>query len=140
MFDIGFTELVIIGVVSLLVIGPERLPSAIRTGSLWLNRLKRGFTDIKREVEQELHNDAVLQELRKTGEDLKSDANSIGREMKSIAEPFTQPVLDQPELNPAVPTASASIDTGATNAITNDAADSTGDESDEQRPREPGNA
>ncbi|MBT4521937.1 MAG: twin-arginine translocase subunit TatB, partial [Halieaceae bacterium] len=61
MFDIGFQELLIIGVVSLLVIGPERLPAAIRTGVGWLNRIKRSFNDIKREVQQELHNDSVLE-------------------------------------------------------------------------------
>ena len=61
MFDIGFSELLIIGVVALLVIGPERLPDAIRTGSAWLNRFKRGYNDIKREVQQELHNDSVMQ-------------------------------------------------------------------------------
>ena len=41
MFDIGFAELLLIAVVGLLVIGPERLPSAIRTTSLWLGRLRR---------------------------------------------------------------------------------------------------
>ena len=86
MFDIGFAELVIIAVVALLVIGPERLPSAIRTASLWLNRIKRGFTDIKREVEQELHNDAVMQELRRTGEELKSETDSIGNKIKGATE------------------------------------------------------
>ena len=93
MFDIGFTELILIAVVGLLVIGPERLPSAIRTGSLWLNRIKRGFTDIKREVEQELHNDAVLQELRKTGEDLQTEANNMGSEMRELTGSLNQPVL-----------------------------------------------
>ena len=93
MFDIGFTELVIIAVVSLLVIGPERLPSAVRTASLWLNRIKRGFSDIKREVEQELHNDAVLQELRKTGEELQSEAHSIGDEIREVTEPLNNPPL-----------------------------------------------
>lgn len=93
MFDIGFTELVIIAVVSLLVIGPERLPSAVRTASLWLNRIKRGFSDIKREVEQELHNDAVLQELRKTGEELQTEANSIGNEIREVTEPLNKPAL-----------------------------------------------
>ncbi|MEH6582195.1 MAG: Sec-independent protein translocase protein TatB [Halioglobus sp.] len=96
MFDIGFAELIIIAVVSLLVIGPERLPGAIRTGSLWLNRIKRGFTDIKREVEQELHNDAVLQELKKTGQELQSEANSISSEINDIATPLHQSVLDDP--------------------------------------------
>lgn len=92
MFDIGFAELLIIGVVGLLVIGPERLPGAIRTGSLWLNRIKRGFSDIKREVEQELHNDAVLQELRKTGEDLKSSASSMGAEIRQATDPLNESV------------------------------------------------
>jgi sec-independent protein translocase protein TatB len=93
MFDIGFAELILIAVVGLLVIGPERLPSAIRTGSLWLNRIKRGFSDIKREVEQELHNDAVLQELRKTGKDLQTEANDIGSELREATESLNQPVM-----------------------------------------------
>jgi sec-independent protein translocase protein TatB len=97
MFDIGFAELIIIAVVGLLVIGPERLPAAIRTGSLWLNRIKRGFSDIKREVEQELHNDAVLQELRKTGQDLKEEANSIGGEIKAATESLNEPLLGDRE-------------------------------------------
>ena len=89
MFDIGFSELIIIAVVSLLVIGPERLPGAIRTGSAWLNKFKRGFNDIKREVQQELHNDAVMQDLRKTGEDLKAQANSIHQDIKQTGESIT---------------------------------------------------
>ncbi len=90
MFDIGFAELVIISVVALLVIGPERLPGAIRTGSLWLSKFKRGFNDIKREVQQELHNDGVMQELRKTGEDLKEQANSIQQDVKKVTESVVQ--------------------------------------------------
>ncbi len=84
MFDIGFAELILISVVALLVIGPERLPGAIRTGSLWLSKLKRGFNDIKREVQQELHNDGVMQELRKTGDD------SIQQDLKDAAESAIQ--------------------------------------------------
>ena len=90
MFDIGFAELILISVVALLVIGPERLPGAIRTGSLWLSKFKRGFNDIKREVQQELHNDGVMQELRKTGEDLKEQANSIHQDVKKAAESVVQ--------------------------------------------------
>lgn len=78
----GFAELILIGIVGLLVIGPERLPGTIRTGAMWLNRLKRSFNDIKREVEQELHNDAVMQDLRKTGEQLKLQTDSVGKEIK----------------------------------------------------------
>jgi len=81
MFDIGFAELLVVGVVALLVIGPERLPETVRTASVWLNRLRRGFNDIKREVQQELHNDQVMQELRKAGEQLQQDVKGIEEEL-----------------------------------------------------------
>jgi sec-independent protein translocase protein TatB len=103
MFDIGFAELVIIAVVGLLVIGPERLPGAIRTGSAWLNQLRRGFNDIKREVQQELHNDAVMQELRKTGEELKSGAEDLKQDIQKST-------LDLPESVPE--TAQSPAETG----------------------------
>ena len=93
MFDIGFAELIIIGVVGLLVIGPERLPGAVRTASLWISRLRRGFNDIKREVQQEIHNDAVMQELRRTGEQLKEQTDKVGQEVRSAG----QSLIDLPE-------------------------------------------
>lgn len=94
MFDIGFAELVIIAVVSLLVIGPERLPEAIRTGSAWLNRLRRGFNDIKQEVQQELHNDEVMRELRKTREQLQQQTDRIGQDIHKTVTALEQPALD----------------------------------------------
>ncbi len=101
MFDIGFTELVLVGVVGLLVIGPERLPGAIRTASLWLNRLKRGFNDIKREVQQELHNDEVMQQLRETGQQLKAQADQLGKGLDSTGKGLGKPLPEEP---PAVET------------------------------------
>lgn len=91
MFDIGFAELIIIAVVGLLVIGPERLPGTIRTASLWLNRLRRGFNDIKQEVQQELHNDSVMQELRKTSDQFKAQADSLKQEVQEAGESLQPP-------------------------------------------------
>jgi sec-independent protein translocase protein TatB len=101
MFDIGFTELVLVAVVGLLVIGPERLPGTIRTASVWLNRLKRGFNDIKREVQQELHNDEVMQGLRTTGQQIKSQADNFTKELNDTAASLAQPPADG---DPAGPT------------------------------------
>ena len=50
MFDIGFAELLLVSVVGLLVLGPERLPGAIRTISLWLGKLRRSFNSVRAEV------------------------------------------------------------------------------------------
>ena len=106
MFDIGFAELILIGVVALLVIGPERLPEAIRTASMWLNRIRRGFNEIKQEVQQELHNDAVLRDLRQTGEQLKHDATTIGRDLQDSTAALQTPTQDStkspdPQQSPA---------------------------------------
>ena len=75
MFDIGFPELMVIGVVTLLVIGPEQLPSTMRTIALWIGRLRRSFSDIRRDIEQgigadeirqQLHNEAILNEIERS--------------------------------------------------------------------------
>src|SRR5688572_10506536 len=64
MFDIGFFELVLISVVSLLVLGPEKLPGAIRTVSLWIGRLRRSFNNIKQDIEREIGADEIRRQLR----------------------------------------------------------------------------
>ena len=59
MFDIGFTELLLVGLVAPMVLGPERLPGAVRTTGLWVGRLKRSFSNIKAEVEREIGADEI---------------------------------------------------------------------------------
>ncbi|MFV0476722.1 MAG: Sec-independent protein translocase protein TatB [Parahaliea sp.] len=95
MFDIGFFELVLIATISLLVIGPERLPSAIRTGSLYLRRIKRSFSDIRQEIEQELHNDAIMQDLKKTRDELGENAKTLQNETSGIHSDIEQ-ALNKP--------------------------------------------
>ena len=114
MFDIGFAELVIIGIVALLVIGPERLPGAVRTASLWINRIRRGFNEIKAEVQQELHNDSVMQELKKTGEQLKDDTQAIARDVKDSAASLAEPVKEMTEAVGNVTAADATAAESAT--------------------------
>jgi len=62
MFDIGFWELTVIGVVALLVIGPERLPRVARTAGLWLGRARRFVSSVKADIDREL----AAEELKKT--------------------------------------------------------------------------
>ncbi len=88
MFDIGFAELIIIGVVALLVIGPERLPEAIRTGTAWLNRFRRGFNEIKQEVQQELHNDEIMRGLKESRDQLRDEADALRKGLSSPLSPF----------------------------------------------------
>jgi len=60
MFDIGFWEMILIGVIALLVVGPARLPRVARMAGLWLGRARRTLTSVKAEIDRELK----AQELR----------------------------------------------------------------------------
>lgn len=67
MFNIAPTELLIICVVALIVIGPDKLPSAIKTGTLWLNRFRRSFYRIKSDIERELNTDEIRRQIHNEG-------------------------------------------------------------------------
>ena len=96
MFDIGFSELLLVGIVALVVLGPDRLPGAVRTAGLWIGRIKRSFSAIKAEVEREigadeirreLHNEQIL-ELEREMKAMKESLNaSISTETPTPAEP-----------------------------------------------------
>ncbi len=79
MFDIGFSELLLIALVTLLVMGPERLPQTVRSISLWIGRLKQMLASARRDLEQEvgmddirqqLHNEQVMRELNESKDHL----------------------------------------------------------------------
>lgn len=78
---IGELELMLIAVVTLLVIGPERLPETLRTLGLWIGRLSRSFSSVKAEIEkeigmdevrQQLHNEAVMAEMQRIESEVKA--------------------------------------------------------------------
>jgi sec-independent protein translocase protein TatB len=84
MFDVSFAELLLIAIVGLLVIGPERLPEALRTLGLWIGRMRRSFTNVKAEIEKEigmdevrrqLHNEAVMEEMKRIEQDVRRSIN-----------------------------------------------------------------
>ncbi len=71
MFDIGFTELMVIGIVALLVIGPERLPKVARTAGHLFGRFQRYVSTVKSDISQEIQ----FEELRKAGQGFKESVN-----------------------------------------------------------------
>lgn len=62
MFDIGFSEIIFILIIGLLVIGPERLPKVARTTGLWFGKLRGFVASVKSDIDREL----ATEELRKT--------------------------------------------------------------------------
>ena len=63
MFDVGFSELLIIAVVALLVLGPERLPHAARFAGLWVRRARAHWASVRAELERELETERLRADL-----------------------------------------------------------------------------
>ena len=100
MFDIGFPELMLVAIVGLLVIGPERLPEALRTLGLWLGRMRRSFTTVKAEVEKEIGMDEVRRQLH--NEAVMDEMKRIEREVQDTVEPQSaKPPDAEPPTKPA---------------------------------------
>ncbi|WP_028629821.1 Sec-independent protein translocase protein TatB [Metapseudomonas resinovorans] len=112
MFGISFGELLLIGLIALLVLGPERLPGAARTAGLWIGRLKRSFNAIKTEVEREIGADEIRRQLHN------EHIMALEKQIKeSIVPPTAESLLSEAEpesdaappapANPAAPAAQA---------------------------------
>jgi len=84
MFDMGFTEMMLIGIVALIVIGPERLPGVARTAGKYVGRLKRFMTTVKADVEQELRADELREILSQQQKELNSLKDTISDAGKTI--------------------------------------------------------
>lgn len=79
MFDFGFSELVVIGIVMLIVVGPERLPKVARTAGHLLGRLQRYVSDVKSDIQREMQ----LEELKKLQEQVRQQAQTIENSVRA---------------------------------------------------------
>ena len=103
MFDIGFSELLVIGVVALVVIGPEKLPRVARTIGHLAGRLQRYVADVKADINREME----LEELRKMRDTMQQSASNIEStvqgELNKTADDLNKAVETAGEAKPAPP-------------------------------------
>lgn len=87
MFDVGFSELLLIALVALVVFGPERLPKLVKETSYWIRKVKGTMHSAKSEIDRELQ----LMELRATMDERRKkfldEAKALGLEENSILNP-----------------------------------------------------
>ena len=88
MFDVSFTELLVIGVVALVVIGPERLPKVERTLGHLVGRAQRYVSDVKSDIQREVE----LDELRKLKDQMQDAAQSVQSTLQSTSNSLTKPL------------------------------------------------
>ena len=84
MFDIGFSELLVIAVVALLVLGPERLPKAARFAGLWVRKARQQWYSVKSEFERDLAADELQRSLRETRESLRQAEEQLRSGVDSV--------------------------------------------------------
>jgi sec-independent protein translocase protein TatB len=101
MFDIGFTELMVIAVVALVVIGPEKLPKVARTVGAYLGRLQRYVNDVKADINREIELDE-LRKFKQTVEDtarnfessVQSGMSGAESEINKVTQGVTEPLAN----------------------------------------------
>ena len=98
MFDVGFSELVVIGLVALIVIGPERLPKVARTVGILLGRLQRYVNDVKSDINREMQ----LEELKSFQEQVSGQVRDLGtsvtQEMRAVEDSLNQTIAPLEEI------------------------------------------
>jgi sec-independent protein translocase protein TatB len=123
MFDIGFLEMVLVAVVALLVLGPEKLPGAVRMAGLYLGRIKRSLAEVRSQVEREigadelrqtLHNEKIMADLAKKpgASNVKRPADSTDQPQQPVAAPAAEPGAAPAEA-PGEPVSSEPVSTPA---------------------------
>lgn len=100
MFDIGFSEIALIAVVALLVLGPERLPKVARTAGALLRRARSSWQNVRSEIERELAAEDLKKTMRETGRsadirvDVKAAAADVERAAHEASTPSPKPTAD----------------------------------------------
>jgi len=91
MFDMGFAEMMVIGIVALIVIGPERLPSVARSAGKWVAKIRNFVSSVKNDVEREFKTD----ELKKILEQQQDELQSLKEAMNSANSSETKSIKDE---------------------------------------------
>jgi sec-independent protein translocase protein TatB len=92
MFDVGFSELVLLGIVALVVLGPEKLPHAARMAGAWLGRIRRAMTGIQIEIEKEVAAQEMRDRINKEIARLKSSEAAFNEEVNEVENTIRQTV------------------------------------------------
>ncbi len=108
MLNVSTAELLVVCIVALIVIGPERLPMAVKTASLWIGRFRRSFYKVKAEIERELNTDEIRRQLH--NEFILADIEEAKAKVKSTAKEVEESVSNIVNSKDFDPGASKSTD------------------------------
>lgn len=100
MFDIGFWELAVLGVIGLIVLGPERLPVVARTLGRWVGRARHYVNALTTELENEVAADDIRSEVRRARERIESETREFRADAERATRPLMEPIEGESETPP----------------------------------------
>tara|TARA_R110001606_G_scaffold137273_1_gene275150 strand:- start:1570 stop:2025 length:456 start_codon:yes stop_codon:yes gene_type:complete len=109
-FDIGFSELLVVFVVGLLILGPERLPHAAKTAGLWVRKIRRSINSVQREINAQLDHEELQQKITETNERLLKEGQAIQNTITPYPEGYD---TKKDELEPIKSAEQSKADTAA---------------------------
>jgi sec-independent protein translocase protein TatB len=112
MFDIGWGELIVIGVVALVAIGPKELPGVLRTVGHWVGKMRRMASEFQGQFQEALR-EADLADLKKHFDDAANAASSVVKQIENPLESTRKEIEASFEDKPAAPSESAPAPEGA---------------------------
>jgi len=120
MFDVGFSELVVIALVALIVIGPERLPKVARAAGILLGRLQRYVNDVKADINREIQLDEIKKMQSEVTASVRDMEQSVTEQMKTVETELNQSIavgVENKEATVAIDTAAPSAAAAETVAL-----------------------
>jgi len=113
MFDIGFSELVAVGLIALIILGPKRLPEVARTAGRWMAKLRRFITDVKQDLDREIQHEELI-ELRKLKQELSDTRHLMESASGELLKDFSELASESdPTTHSREPAAKAAAGTAA---------------------------
>ncbi|MBJ7537844.1 Sec-independent protein translocase protein TatB [Marinomonas transparens] len=97
MFDIGLAELLVVFVVGLLILGPERLPHAAKTAGLWIRKIRRSINSVQREINAQLDQEELQQKINETNQRIMKE----GEVIQNTITPLPEVEAELPPVNPS---------------------------------------
>jgi len=95
MFDVGFWEICLIGMIALIVIGPERLPRVARVTGMWIGKIRGMVKTVKHDIDEQLRLEELKQSMQSNIpdplDDLKTELKESGEEIKNLDKPAATP-------------------------------------------------
>ena len=96
MLDVGFSELLVFGIIALLVLGPDKLPEAARFAAKWYSKFKRAISSVQNDIDRELRLSELREQMNQEMQRIQELEEKMQRQMQELQQQANQPITTEP--------------------------------------------